>query len=129
MRRAAVGAAVRSFDRKQRHAVLSWTGNNRCNSVSETAGAATETAGFVECIGVASFAFADQLGAGTLFEVKCLFAIDSITAVYRDYRGVQRGCPGASIPPFLYFSAMDRPPKAPAILNLMPQWIVGDPLL
>jgi hypothetical protein len=24
---------------------------------------------------------------------------------------------------------MDRPPKAPAILNLMPQWIVGDPLL
>jgi peroxiredoxin len=87
MRRAAVGAAVRSFDRKQRHAVLSWTGNNRCKSVSETAGAATETAGFVECIGVASFAFADQLGAGTLFEVKCLFAIDSITAVYRDYRG------------------------------------------
>jgi hypothetical protein len=91
MRRAAVGAAVRSFDRKQRHAVLSWTGNNRCKSVSETAGAATETAGFVECIGVASFAFADQLGAGTLFEVKCLFAIDSITAVYRDYRG---GCKG-----------------------------------
>ena len=41
--------------------------------------------------------------------MKCLFAIDSITAVYRD-----DGCKGeesrASIPPF----AMDRPPKAPA---------------
>jgi AhpC/TSA family len=29
---------------------------------------------------------ADRLGAGTTFEVKCLFAIDSITAVYRANR-------------------------------------------
>jgi hypothetical protein len=67
---------------------LSWTGNNRCKSVSETAGPSTETAGFVECIEVASFAFADQLGAGTLFEVKCLFAIDSIAAVYKAERAL-----------------------------------------
>ena len=88
MRRAAAGAIVRSFDRKRRHAVLSWTGNNRCKSVSETVGAATETARFVEYIEVASFAFADQLGAGTLFEVKCLFAIDSIAAVYKAERAL-----------------------------------------
>jgi len=56
MRRAAAGAILSSFDRKRRHAVLSWTGNNRCKSVGETAGAATETAGFMEYIEVASFA-------------------------------------------------------------------------
>jgi hypothetical protein len=39
----------------------------------------------VELIEVASFAFAEQFGTGTLFELKCLFAIDSITAVYSDY--------------------------------------------
>ena len=88
MRRAAAGAIVRSFDRKRRRAVLSGTGNNRCKSVSETVGAATETARFVEYIEVASFAFADQLGAGTLFEVKCLFAIDSIAAVYKTERAL-----------------------------------------
>jgi Na+/serine symporter len=113
MRRPAAGAIVRSFAGKRRHAVLSWTGNNRCKSVSETAGAATETAGFVECIEVASFAFVHQLGAGTLLEVKCLFAIDSITAVYGDC-GCKGDASGASIPLFLNFSAMDRPPKAPA---------------
>jgi hypothetical protein len=88
MRRPAAGAIVRSFDRKRRNAVLSWTGNNRCKSVGETAGAATETAGFVGYIEVASFAFADQLGAGTLFEVKCLFAIDSIAAIYKAERAL-----------------------------------------
>jgi hypothetical protein len=30
---------------------------------------------------------ANQLGAGTVFEVKCLFAIDAIAAVYRADRG------------------------------------------
>jgi hypothetical protein len=31
----------------------------------------------------------DQLSAGTVFEVKCLFAIDSITAVYRGRLGAK----------------------------------------
>jgi hypothetical protein len=46
--------------------------------------------GFDEFIEVVSCGFtpmgADRLGAGTTFEVKCLFAIDSITAVYRANR-------------------------------------------
>jgi hypothetical protein len=45
-----------------------------------------ETAAFVEFIAVVSCGFvpmsAGQLGEGTVFEVKCLFAIDAIAAVY-----------------------------------------------
>ena len=103
MRRATAGAIARSFDRKRRHAVLSWTGNNRCKSVSETAGADAETAGFVECIEVVSCGFVakstDQLGAGAVFEVKCLFAIDSIAAAYRADWAQRRCAAGVVVTP------------------------------
>jgi len=65
---------------------LRWAEDNRCKRVSETTAPRTETAGFFGCIGVVSCGFeatADQLGAGTALEVKCLFAIDSIDGVYR----------------------------------------------
>jgi hypothetical protein len=44
-----------------------------------TAGAVVHS--FASCGFVATSA--DQLSAGAVFEVKCLFAIDSITPVYR----------------------------------------------
>jgi len=55
MRRATAGAVVHLFDRK------------RCIEVVSRGFAATS---------------ADQLGAGAVFEVKCLFGINSIVAVY-----------------------------------------------
>jgi hypothetical protein len=73
------------------------------------------------CIEVVSCGFvgtsADQLGAGGVSEVKCLFAINSITAVYRadcakamrsrsvdNYSADKKR---AGIPPFPYFPAVD----------------------
>ena len=54
----------------------------RRGSWRRCAGAATETAGVVEVVscGFAPLS-ADPLGAGTAFDVKCLWAINSIAAV------------------------------------------------
>jgi hypothetical protein len=43
---------------------------------------------------------AGQLSAGTVFEVKCLFAIDAIAAVYRAALAGFENAPGTSLSEF-----------------------------
>jgi hypothetical protein len=90
-RRGAAGAVVQSFDRTA--AAFFCTGSlRRAEDIGgkrggKTAGAASETAAFVEFIEVVPCGIAPmsvgELSAETVFEMKCLFAIDAIAAVYR----------------------------------------------